>query len=78
MMGGSVVGDPDSPQGGWVSYRRGEEEPAVTCLARSLSTSSFIASTAVAKRLNLRSKEDRIALFGEMEVHWPGLKAPES
>lgn len=35
---------------------------------------SFVACTAIAKRMNLLRKEDRVALFDECRKHWPGLK----
>ena len=55
----------------WFSYRKGDDnliliwsQPLYDC---------FLASSRIARALNLREKTDRVILFQTMETVWPGL-----
>lgn len=74
-MGGSAVGNGGVGDGGagdgWYSFRKGNQN-LILVYKRPI-YDSFMAATAIAKRLNLLRKEDRVALFQELELHWPGV-----
>lgn len=56
----------------FTAMRKGEENLIITWSKPF--HQSFLAATAVAKRLNLMERDDRVALFDTLRRNWPGLE----
>lgn len=70
--GGSLVEDDDGLETvDRATFRMGDENLILTNSQAFFDC--FMACTAIAKRMNLLRKEDRVALFDEARKHWPGV-----